>query len=166
MKDKSISHYNSLMIDQPYRPLSKEEGIYELGQFVEIMSRSKRRQMINLASFIHWVKPAVLHRQYKFLRLTGDIDYTGYLLWAWVDDATLLSFMTEHKFLLKPMHWNEGGNFILVDWYMNRVCFRQMRTIYKQLTSAANLSFKDINICIRDEQGNIIRTNKRALYGC
>ncbi|KLN66155.1 toxin-activating lysine-acyltransferase [Vibrio sp. VPAP30] len=166
MKGNSVSLYNSQITGQPYRPLSKAEVTHELGQFVETMSKSKSRQTINLASFIHWVKPAVLHRQYRFLKLSSDIEYTGYVLWGWVDDSTLLSFMTEPRFSLKPMHWNEGRNLIVVDWYAQKNNLSQIKAIYKHFTSSTNLSFKDVNICIRDSQGNVVRTNKRGLYGC
>jgi hemolysin-activating ACP:hemolysin acyltransferase len=161
----SVSALNGQISGVPYGSLSKTEVLHELGQFLETISKSKARQNINLASFMHWVKPAVLHRQYKFLKLSSDIEYTGYVLWAWVDDQTLHSYMTEPRFSLKPMNWNEGENLIVVDWFTATNVLSQIRSFYKHIISNTNIGLMGINICIRDEQGNVIRTNKRKEYG-
>ncbi|GAL12338.1 hypothetical protein JCM19233_3330 [Vibrio astriarenae] len=37
--------------------------------------------------------------------------------------------------------------------------------LYKFAISSAGLDRKNINICIRNEQGTVIKTNKRWIYG-
>ncbi|SJN16562.1 hypothetical protein FM109_00675 [Vibrio casei] len=41
----------------------------------------------------------------------------------------------------------------------------QLRELYRFITLSAEMNRKEINICIRDSQGNIIKTNKRSVYG-
>lgn len=130
------------------------------------MAKCSKRRELNLASFLHWIKPAVIHRQYKFLKLPSDIGFTGYVIWAWVDDLTLSHYMTQPRFSLKPMNWNEGRNLIVVDWFVEKNRASQMKELYKHVISATKISRRKINICIRDEQGNVMKTNKRSSYGC
>ncbi len=165
MKNKSVSFRNGQITKLPYGPLSKMEVTHELGQFIEIMSKCNMRQGLNLASFLHWIKPAVIHRQYKFLKLSGDVGFTGYVIWAWVDDSTLSNYMTQPRFSLKPMNWNEGRNLIVIDWFVEKNRASQLKELYKHVISSTKISRKEINICIRDSQGNVIKTNKRSIYG-
>ncbi|CAM2929018.1 RTX toxin-activating lysine-acyltransferase [Vibrio mytili] len=165
MKSKPVSFRNSQITQFPYGPLSKVEVTHEIGQFLEIMSKCNTRRGLNLASFMHWIKPAVIHRQYKFLKLSSDIDFTGYVIWAWVDSSTLDKYMTQSRFSLKPMNWNEGNHLIVVDWYVEKNNISQLRALYRFITSSTEINRKECNICIRDSQGNIIRTNKRSIYG-
>ncbi|NRF62593.1 toxin-activating lysine-acyltransferase [Vibrio coralliilyticus] len=165
MEEKTVSYYNNQITGMPYGALSKADATHELGRFVETMSKSKLRQNLNLSSFLHWIKPAVLHRQYKFLKLTSDVEYTGYVLWAWVDDSTLTKYMTQPRFFLKPMHWNEGNNLIIVDWFVEKNKNSQLRELYRHITSSTDINRSAVNICIRDDQGRIVRTNKRSIYG-
>lgn len=165
MKENSVSLSNSQISGLPYGPLSKVEVTHELGVFIEIMAKCKSRQRLNLASFLHWIKPAVIHRQYKFFKLSSDVGFTGYVIWAWVDDLTLYNYMTQPRFSLKPMNWNEGSNLIIVDWFVEKNRESQLRNLYKHVISSTKISRNKINICIRDEQGNIIKTNKRSIYG-
>lgn len=88
MRHQPISFLNNQITELSYGPLSKVEVIYELGQFVEVMSKCNKRRELNLASFLHWIKPAVIHRQYKFLKLSSDVGFTGYVIWAWVEAYT------------------------------------------------------------------------------
>lgn len=165
MNKTSVSLVNSQISGLPYGSLSKVEVTHELGMFAEIMARCQSRQRLNLASFLHWIKPAVIHRQYKFLKLPSDVGFTGYVIWAWVDDSTLSNYMTQPKFSLKPMNWNEGNNLIVVDWFVEKNRVSQLSELYKHIVSSTKLGRHDIYICIRDEQGNIIKTNKRSIYG-
>ncbi|CAK2537643.1 cytolysin-activating lysine-acyltransferase [Vibrio crassostreae] len=165
MSKASVSLVNSQISGLHYGPLSKIEVTHELGQFLEIMAKCAKRRELNLASFLHWIKPAVIHRQYKFLKLSSDIGFTGYVIWAWVDDSTLSNYMTQPRFSLKPMNWNEGGNLIVVDWFVEKNRASQLKELYKHAMSSTKISRREINICIRDEQGNIIKTNKRNVYG-
>ncbi|MFA0709600.1 toxin-activating lysine-acyltransferase, partial [Vibrio sp. 10N.222.48.A3] len=68
-------------------------------------------------------------------------------------------------FSLKPMNWNEGSNLIVVDWFVEKNKISQLKELYKFFLSSTNLTLGEVNICIRDTQGNIIKTNKRSLYG-
>ncbi|EGR1061473.1 TPA: toxin-activating lysine-acyltransferase [Vibrio cholerae] len=166
MRKTTVSFLNSQISGVPYGPLSKVEVTHELGQFLEVMVKCTKRRELNLASFLHWIKPAVIHRQYKFLKLSSDVGFTGYVIWAWVDDSTLSKYMTQPRFSLKPMNWNEGSNLIVVDWFVEKNRASQLKELYKQIISSTKISRHQINICIRDDQGNIIKTNKRFIYGC
>ncbi|EKO3570929.1 toxin-activating lysine-acyltransferase [Vibrio metschnikovii] len=166
MRKNAVSLVNSQITGLPYGPLSKVEVTHELGQFLEIMAKCDKRRELNLASFLHWIKPAVIHRQYKFLKLSSDVGFTGYVIWAWVDDLTLSNYMTQPRFSLKPMNWNEGSNLIVVDWFVEKNRASQLKGLYKHVMFSTNISRREINICIRDSQGNIIKTNKRNVYGC
>ncbi|AUI87925.1 hypothetical protein BS333_16180 [Vibrio azureus] len=73
--------------------------------------------------------------------------------------------MTQPRFSLKAMNWNEGSNLIVVDWFVEKNRESQLRNLYKHVISSTKISGNKINICIRDEQGNIIKTNKRSIYG-
>ncbi|MFB9217783.1 toxin-activating lysine-acyltransferase [Vibrio sinaloensis] len=165
MNNINISYKNSQITGIEYGPLSKVEVTHEIGQFLEVMSKCVKRKKLNLASFLYWIKPAVIHRQYKFLKLSSDIGFTGYVIWAWVDDLTLSNYMTQPRFSLKPMNWNEGSNLIVVDWFVERNRKSQLKNLYKHVMTSAKISRGEINICIRDDQGNIIKTNKRSIYG-
>lgn len=165
MKNSSVSFFNSQISGLPYGPLSKVEVTHELGQFLEVMAKCNKRRELNLASFLHWIKPAVIHRQYKFLKLHSDVGFTGYIIWAWVDELTLRHYMTQPRFSLKPMNWNEGKNLIIVDWFVEKNSASQIMELYRFIVSSTKISRGDINICIRDSQGSIIKTNKRRIYG-
>lgn len=165
MNNTPISFRNGQITGVPYGPLSKVDATHELGQFVEIMSKCNTRRGLNLASFLHWIKPAVIHRQYKFLKLSSDVGFTGYVIWAWVDELTLQNYMTQPRFSLKPMNWNEGSNFIVVDWFVEKNSASQLKDLYKFVMSSTSISRKEVNICIRDNQGNVVKTNKRSIYG-
>lgn len=165
MRKNSISLVNSQISGIPYGPLSKAEVTHELGQFLEIMAKCAKRRELNLASFFHWIKPAVIHRQYKFLNSPSDIGFTGYIIWAWVDDSTLSNYMTQPRFSLKPMNWNEGSHLIVVDWFVEKNRASQLKELYKHVMSSTKINRHEINICIRDDQGHIIKTNKRSVYG-
>ncbi|MGR5069400.1 MULTISPECIES: toxin-activating lysine-acyltransferase [Vibrio] len=165
MNKTSVSLANSQISGLPYGPLSKVEVTHELGQFLEVMAKCAKRRELNLASFLHWIKPAVIHRQYKFLKLSSDIGFTGYVIWAWVDDLTLSHYMTQTRFSLKPMNWNEGSNLIIVDWFVEKNRSSQLKELYKHVVSSTKISRDEINVCIRDEKGNVIKTNKRSIYG-
>lgn len=63
------------------------------------------------------------------------------------------------------MHWNEGNNLIIVDWFVEKNKKSQLRELYRHITSSTDINRSAINICIRDDQGLIVRTNKRSIYG-
>lgn len=165
MNKTSASLVNSQISGLPYGPLSKVEVTHELGQFLEVMVKCAKRRELNLVSFLHWIKPAIIHRQYKFLKLSSDVGFTGYVIWAWVDDLTLSNYMTQPRFSLKPMNWNEGSNLIVVDWFVEKNRVGQLKELYKHVVYSTKIKRNEINVCIRDEKGNVIKTNKRSIYG-
>ncbi|WP_107290753.1 MULTISPECIES: toxin-activating lysine-acyltransferase [unclassified Photobacterium] len=68
---------------------------------------------MNISSFLNWVKPAILHDQFFLIREKGKLEYSGYVIWAWVDDNTYSDFMIENRYVLQPMSWNEGENLFI-----------------------------------------------------
>lgn len=148
MRHQPISLLNNQITELSYGPLSKVEVTHELGQFLEIMSKCKTRRELNLASFLHWIKPAVIHRQYKFFKLSSDVGYNGYVIWAWVDDATLNKYMTKPRFSLKPMNCNEGNNLIVVDWFVEKNNVSQLRGFYRFINLSTDIDRRECNICI------------------
>lgn len=160
--ENSISSINSKFTGKPIKGKFKEEALQELGLFVEVVAKDERRHEINIPSFLYWIKPAILHNQYLFFYDEGDINPTGYILWAWVDEKTLYSYLNSKQFILHPMCWNEGKNLIIVDF----VCLNQSDTrftlhnLYRKLRHKVSMSYKDVNVSIRNSEGSIIKHNR------
>ncbi|OCH41110.1 toxin-activating lysine-acyltransferase [Aliivibrio fischeri] len=163
----NITQKNALLTGLEQQGKWKDEILLELGNFLEISSKSKERASISIGSFLHWVKPAVLHNQYVFIKNQGDIDYSGYVMWAWVDDDTLNQYMKADRFVIHPMNWNEGENLIIVDFLYNDSSRRNsiIKSLYRKARYQIKSNVKDIYICIRDSNGLVVRTNKRCIYG-
>lgn len=159
-----ITKLNEKFLGRNCSGKSKLDVLGELGCFLEIFSNSEKAR-INIQSFLHWVKPAILHDQYIFLKLDGYVDFSGYVMWAWVDFDTLEKYLNDDRFIIHPMNWNEGGNLIVVDFFVKDKSCRQamMRAMYRQARNLVGLSHKDINICIRDNFGKVIKV-KGAKY--
>ncbi len=68
---------------------------------------------MNISSFLNGVKPAILHNQFFLIREKGKLEYSGYVISAWVDDNTYSDFMIENRYVLQPMSWNEGKNLFI-----------------------------------------------------
>ncbi|WP_340642541.1 toxin-activating lysine-acyltransferase [Photobacterium damselae] len=162
----SISTMNALFVGKEQKGLSKNEVFQELGQFLEILAKDKELQDITLASFLHWIKPAILHEQYIFIKNDGDIEPSGYLIWAWVDRETLFRFFNRERFILHPMEFNDGDNLIILDFYCsgNINIFSVIRKLYRKARYNLNINYKNINISIRDRNGFVIRNNMRDIY--
>lgn len=143
----------------------KNEVQQTIGEIVEVCARNEIRSKIDLASFLHWVKPAILHNQFIFLEREGDISPSGYVLWAWVDEDTLDRYMRTTGFSLHPSEWNEGTNLIVVDFCVHGDAGATISKLYRRIKDIRGLSFRDINICIRNNIGESVKTNKKALYG-
>lgn len=159
-----ISELNERFLKRKSSGKSKHAIQGELGRFLEVFSDSDRNR-IDIQSFLHWVKPAILHDQYTLLKLNGNVDFSGYVMWAWVDVDTLEKYLNEDRFVIHPMNWNEGYNLIVVDFFVKDKSCKQamMRSMYRQARNLAGLSHKDINICIRDDFGKIVKV-KGARY--
>lgn len=155
-----LSRYskNSLFIGQPQRGKSKVEIQREIGQLLEIVVKDKYSQNINISSFMFWIKSAVLHDQYVLIDNIGDIEPSGYISWAWVSDKTLSEYLNSQRFILHPMSWNEGDNLIIVDFILSKRInkFSVIRQLYREARCKSHVSYKDINISIRNEKGLII----------
>ncbi|MFA1562503.1 toxin-activating lysine-acyltransferase [Aliivibrio fischeri] len=143
----NIIQKNALLTGLEQQGKLKDEILLELGNFLEISSKSKERASISIGSFLHWVKPAVLHNQYVFIKNQGDIDYSG--------------------FVIHPMNWNEGENLIIVDFLYNDSSRRNsiIKSLYRKTRYQIKSNVKDIYICIRDSNGLVVRTNERCIYG-
>ena len=164
----NVTQKNALFTGLEQQGKWKDEILLELGNFLEISSKNKERaSAISIGSLLHWVKPAVLHNQYLFIKNKGDIDYSGYIMWAWVDDDTLNQYMKADRFVIHPMNWNEGENLIIIDFLYNDSSRLNsiIKSLYRKARYSTKSNIKDIYICIRDSNGLVVRTNKRCIYG-
>ncbi len=164
-QELSVSNCNSLLLNRENRSKLKDEALKELGQFLKVSVKDNHRSQINISSFFHWVQPAILHDQFIFLSRDGDSDYCGYLMWAWVNDKTLNDYSLKDRFSIQPMNWNEGRNFIIVDLYLPEEVKDHaiIRNLYRRARNNAGLKVRDINFSIRDNQGIVIRPNRKAM---
>ncbi|MEZ8021085.1 toxin-activating lysine-acyltransferase [Vibrio splendidus] len=164
---KTTSIVNEQFIGRAQKGKHKEEVLQELGQFLEITAKVIDRQSINISSFIHWIKPAILHDQYLFIKNDGDLDPSGYVLWAWVSRKTLNEYFTQERFALHPMCWNEGKYLIIVDFVIadNSLSQTVIRNLYRRARSQADISFNTINICVRNQAGFVVKHNRKSDYG-
>ncbi|MEZ9722423.1 toxin-activating lysine-acyltransferase [Vibrio splendidus] len=158
---------NQLFSRREPRGKFKNELLLELGQFLEITAKVTDRQSINISSFIHWIKPAILHDQYLFIKNDGDLDPSGYVLWAWVSRKTLNEYFTQERFALHPMCWNEGKYLIIVDFAIvdNSLSQTVIRNLYRRARSQADISFNTVNICVRNQAGFVVKHNRKSDYG-
>lgn len=145
---------------------SKQELQQELGHFLELLSSITQRKNMDLSSFMHWIKPAILHDQYEFIESKGEIEPIGYVIWAWVNDETLLKYMLKDRFVIQPMNWNEGNNLIIIDYYLKdgvdvKSCTKQM---YRDAYRTVGIKSRKVNICIRDGSGTVIKNNWSRAY--
>ncbi|PFG56475.1 RTX toxin acyltransferase family protein [Vibrio sp. ES.051] len=161
-----IGVINEKFIGHRQKGKYKQEVFQELGQFLEVSAKIADRSDINVRSFLHWVKPAILHDQYFLLKNEGDLEPFGYVLWAWVSKKTLNKYLTQKRFALHPMCWNEGEHLIIVDLAItdNTMSKSVVRSLYQKARKDANVSFKQINICIRDNYGLITKHNRKYSY--
>ncbi|WP_454440093.1 toxin-activating lysine-acyltransferase [Vibrio bathopelagicus] len=164
---KATNIVNEQFIGRAQKGKYKEEVLQELGQFLEITTKVADRASINISSFIHWVKPAILHDQYLFIKNDGDLDPSGYVLWAWVSRKTLNDYFTQERFALHPMCWNEGENLIIVDFAIadNYLSKAVIRNLYRKARSQAYIPYDSINICVRNKSGFVVKHNRKNDYG-
>ncbi|MGF1683885.1 toxin-activating lysine-acyltransferase [Photobacterium minamisatsumaniensis] len=162
-----VSTLNASFIGRGQKGKYKEEVLQELGQFLEIIAKDKDRRDINISSFLHWVKPAILHDQYWLIKNDGDLEPSGYVLWAWVSRRTLNEYFTQERFALHPMCWNEGEHLIVVDFIIaDKFSSRTViRDLYRKVRNKTGISYKSINISIRDKTGSVVKHNRENAYG-
>ncbi|WP_318460216.1 toxin-activating lysine-acyltransferase [Photobacterium leiognathi] len=163
MPTKSITSINSLFLGREQRGKLKSEILQELGQLLEIAVKNKDRSTVNIGSFIHWIKPAILHDQYLYIKNKGDLEPSGYLIWAWVDTETLYDFFDKDRFIIHPMGFNDGKNLIILDFcYLDENNnLSVIKNLYRKARNEAGVSYKNINICIRDSNGLVVSNNMR-----
>lgn len=163
MPTKSITSINSLFLGREQRGKLKSEILQELGQLLEIAVKNKDRSTVNIGSFIHWIKPAILHDQYLYIKNKGDLEPSGYLIWAWVDTETLYDFFDKERFIIHPMGFNDGKNLIILDFcYLDENNnLSVIKKLYRKARNEAGVSYKNINICIRDSNGLVVSNNMR-----
>lgn len=156
---------NEKLTNSRHRGKCKEDIYLELGKFIEVVVKDNDASKVNIQSFYQWLKPAILHNQYAFLKQEGDIDYSGYILWAWVDEQILDDYMTKDRFSIHPSSWNEGNKLIVIDFLILGLPLPVMLKLFREARKQIGLSIKDINICLRNNDGMVKRTNKRQRYG-
>ena len=115
MELRNISTINAAI--HPLTDKFKDTNQQQIGALLELCARIPDRAGIDICSFLHWVKPAVLHHQYLFLWRERDIQPYGYTSWAWVNTETLKRYINDERFILHPSEWNEGDNLIIVDFF-------------------------------------------------
>ncbi|MEJ2794650.1 toxin-activating lysine-acyltransferase [Iodobacter sp. LRB] len=81
-----------------------------IGAVVELCGQDALRKNIDIKSFLHWIKPAVLHDQFLLLQNESDVSPSAYITWAFVDKKTLHRHSYGPRFVLHPSEWNEGTN--------------------------------------------------------
>ncbi|CAI2161191.1 ACP:hemolysin acyltransferase (hemolysin-activating protein) [Serratia fonticola] len=109
-----ISSINAMI--HPLTNKFKDTNQQQIGVLLELCARIPDRAGIDVRSFLHWVKPAVLHHQYLLLLREGDVLPYGYISWAWVNEATLTRYINDERFILHPSEWNEGEHFVIMDF--------------------------------------------------
>lgn len=165
MNFKSINESNEKFLLRESIAKDKYQIYCELGQFLEIASKSHRKS-IDIQSFLHWIKPAIIHDQYIVIKNDGDIEPSGYLMWAWVSKKTLSQYFEQDRFVLHPMSWNEGNNLIIVDFSIvdTRSTKSTLFNLYRRARKQVGLSNNQINICIRDSYGKVVKNNRNLVY--
>ncbi|MGF1879197.1 toxin-activating lysine-acyltransferase [Photobacterium frigidiphilum] len=148
----TLSGLNKVISRETPYSHNKNMILFSLGVFLEICSKDERNKKIDIQSFIHWVKPAVLHGQYHFLYSEDKMKYTGFIMWAWVNDNTLQRYLTSDRFNLHPSEWNEGRNLIIVDYCNLTKLHQKLRKILKKVKKHKN-NFDSFNYCIRNDSG-------------
>jgi hemolysin-activating ACP:hemolysin acyltransferase len=156
----SICDLNTVITGLPQTGLCKDETQQEIGRLVEICAKDTMRKNINIASFLHWIKPAVLHRQVLLLQREGDASANGYISWAWVNDETLAEYHSTPRFSLQPSEWNEGLNLIVVDFCALGSSEKIIRQLYKKTAALYKLGAQSINVCVRDATGVPVKNIK------
>jgi len=114
MSSFNISSINALL--HPLTDKFKDTDQQQIGMLLELCAQIPARKKIDICSFLHWVKPAVLHHQYLVLSREGDILPYGYISWAWINEATFTRYSTDDRFILHPSEWNEGKVFVIIDF--------------------------------------------------
>ncbi len=67
---------------------------------LEVTVKDSVHKTVNINSFLYWIKPAILHNQYILIDSKGSIEPIRYLIWAWVDNKTLLGYLNNNHFIL------------------------------------------------------------------
>ncbi|MEZ8894658.1 toxin-activating lysine-acyltransferase [Vibrio sp. 10N.261.45.A4] len=146
---KTLSQLNkTISKNTPYIHVGDDMN-WVIGAFIELCSRSDQYYDIDIKSFLHWVKPAILHGQYKLIYTEDGVVKTGFILWAWVDNDTLIRYHTSNRFYLHPTEWNEGQNLIIIDYldlHYSKKNIRDMYRLFKSIKSYVD----SCSYCIRD----------------
>ncbi|MGL5600498.1 MAG: toxin-activating lysine-acyltransferase [Silvania sp.] len=127
MELRKISIINAAI--HPLTDKSRDTNQQQIGALLELCARIPDCAGIDICSFLHWVKPAVLHHQYLFLWREGDVQPYGYISWAWVNKETLRRYINDERFILHPSEWNEGDNLVIIDFCCldnTTPCLRQL----------------------------------------
>ncbi|WP_198158344.1 toxin-activating lysine-acyltransferase [Enterovibrio coralii] len=131
-----------------------------LGMLLKICMSDSSRRNISIKSFYNWMKPAVYHDQILLIKTRMIKEDNGYVTWAWVDDNTLDKYLTESRFTLHPSDWNEGPHLIIMDFCVNGPSYEAIRMLYDIRESLLSSGVHSINVCVRDELGEIIKVKR------
>lgn len=155
----TLSDLNKVISKNTPYSHNKDMILLSLGNFVDICSKDKRNKKLDIQSFMHWVKPAVLHGQYHLFYSDDRIRCIGFIMWAWVNDSTLQRYLTSNRFILHPSEWNEGRNLIIVDYCNLTKSHQKLREPLKNIKKNKD-NFDSITYCIRNDSGVPIKFKK------
>ncbi len=137
-----ISSINAAI--HPLTDKFKDANQQQIALLLELCARDPFRASVDIRSFLHWVKPAVYHHQYLLLWQEGDVSPYGYISWAWVNDTTLIRYLNDGRFILHPSEWNEGENFIVVDFCCLGDAKRCLRYLLKRRDELKNIGLNAV----------------------
>lgn len=138
---------------RPPAEKSKAHFQMHIGALLEICGQDALRKNIDIKSFLHWIKPAILHDQFLLLQNAGEVSSSAYITWAFVNKETLHRYSYGPRFILHPSEWNEGTHLIVVDF----CSLTDPRRLFKKLLNKAKalheLGIESITVCTRDKSG-------------
>lgn len=139
----------------------KDRVHWTFGNFIELCARDERKKNINIQSFLHWVKPAILNGQYHLFYSKDGSKCIGYIMWAWVNDETHVKYLKSKRFILHPSEWNEGRNLIIVDYCNMTRSHHLIKNLFKNNRKIKS-NVRTISYCIRKEDGTPLKA--RQIY--
>ncbi|MCX7207587.1 MAG: toxin-activating lysine-acyltransferase [Proteobacteria bacterium] len=149
-------HKNAL---NTYKKKVRPDIQSSIGEILGVCSKDVVRRNIDIKTFLHWIKPAVLHGQFQLFKSEGSVYPTGYLTWALVDDDTLTRYLNEPRFILHPSEWYEGQHFVVVDF----CSLGNSAALIRQLLKSVRATQETVHICIRNDRGMPVKSKSIQL---
>lgn len=135
----NIHQWNSEILETTSRMIFHDNRMATLGKLCTITARLESRRKLSVGTICTWASQAVNHEQIKLLKGIFDIDESGYIMWAWINDASLKSYLKNPKFAPHPSQWIEGDNLIIIDIQLPHPIRKQL----KELLSIKNILKKN-----------------------